>query len=243
MIAKDRLDANEHSPGPLVTTVEAADILGISTRAVRKAIAKGRLPGRLSGGTWLVNVADLEHYRSTRHPDRRTAEQIEEDFRAAVREAVGENPPPLSGMTIDLIRGVFRSTRADKARGTAASPPMRPQVPVPPLPPMPAMPQSTRPAPESRAPEPILSGVYFIRSGDLVKIGTSIDVHRRLAALRTSSPMPMELLVVASGSYVEEKSVHQRFAHLRQHGEWFTAAPELLGFVAQIAAATCPEPS
>ena len=30
------------------------------------------------------------------------------------------------------------------------------------------------------------------------------------------------------------KEFHKRFAHLRQHGEWFTPAPELLEFIKEL---------
>ncbi|WP_408633190.1 helix-turn-helix domain-containing protein [Mycobacterium hippophais] len=40
---------------PWLTTAEAAERLGISDRAVRKRIARGRLPAMSCGGRWLVN--------------------------------------------------------------------------------------------------------------------------------------------------------------------------------------------
>ena len=79
-----------------------------------------------------------------------------------------------------------------------------------------------------------VSGVYFVRCGDLVKIGTSNDVYQRMSSIRTMTPLPLELLAIGAGSRAEEADLHARFAHLRQHGEWFTAAPELLAFIAQI---------
>lgn len=44
--------------------------------------------------------------------------------------------------------------------------------------------------------------VYFIKSGDLIKIG-----------------------------YTEEQVLHKKFAHLNKTGEWFYAAQELLDFI------------
>lgn len=109
-------------------------------------------------------------------------------------------------------------------------------VPVPPLPTIPPRVGPSRGERQPRKPEPLLSGVYFIRSGELVKIGTSTNVHARIAALRNMSSLPLELLAVAAGSYDEETAVHERFRHLRQHGEWFTATPELLAFIAEVTA-------
>ena len=47
-----------------LTTVEAASMLGVTDRAVRKRIAAGRLPAVKPGGRWLINrthihIADL----------------------------------------------------------------------------------------------------------------------------------------------------------------------------------------
>jgi Meiotically up-regulated gene 113 len=81
---------------------------------------------------------------------------------------------------------------------------------------------------------PIVAGVYFVRCGELIKIGTSTDVYGRVNSIRTMTPLPLELLAVAAGSRAEEADIHARFAHLRQHGEWFTAAPELLSFIAEV---------
>lgn len=80
----------------------------------------------------------------------------------------------------------------------------------------------------------LVAGVYFVRCGELIKIGTSTDVYDRLKSIRTMTPLPLELLAVAAGSHPEESALHGRFAHLRQHGEWFTAAPELLAFIAEV---------
>lgn len=49
-----------------MTSQEAADELGCTGRAVRKAIAAGRLHARLVGGRWLVDPEDLAHYRAAR---------------------------------------------------------------------------------------------------------------------------------------------------------------------------------
>jgi excisionase family DNA binding protein len=49
-----------------LSTTEAADLLGIGPRAVRKAIALGRLPSTDSGGRHRVSREDVEHYRAAR---------------------------------------------------------------------------------------------------------------------------------------------------------------------------------
>jgi hypothetical protein len=55
----------------------------------------------------------------------------------------------------------------------------------------------------------------------LVKIGTARDPEYRLADLQIGSPLKLELLAVWPGLLLPELTLHHRFAHLRQHGEWF----------------------
>lgn len=81
----------------------------------------------------------------------------------------------------------------------------------------------------------VLAGVYFVRSmpSGPVKIGTSNHIPSRLRALRLSSPAPLKLLGSVRGGTTEEAGLHRRFSGARLHGEWFTATPELLEFIAK----------
>lgn len=79
---------------------------------------------------------------------------------------------------------------------------------------------------------PDCAGVYFVQSGDAIKIGTSINVRRRLVSLQT--PYPPILLAVAAGGRTEEQELHRTFRHLHIHGEWFRAEPELLDYIASL---------
>jgi len=82
---------------------------------------------------------------------------------------------------------------------------------------------------ESRAVE---STVYFLSSGTLIKIGfTGIGARSRLAAIQTMSPQPVTILATVPGDMQYEKELHLKFKHLRSHGEWFRAEPELLEFI------------
>lgn len=78
------------------------------------------------------------------------------------------------------------------------------------------------------------AGVYFVQAGDAVKIGMSKDIPGRLRALRTMSPLPLELLGVIPGGRGEEAELHRAWAGHRLHGEWFKASPDLLGHIAGI---------
>lgn len=72
----------------------------------------------------------------------------------------------------------------------------------------------------------IPSWVYFIRKGDLIKIGYSTFPTQRFKAL-----LPDEVLVVIPGTMRDEQRCHLAFAHLREHGEWFRPGPDLLSFI------------
>jgi excisionase family DNA binding protein len=52
--------------GSALTATEAAALLGVSSRAIRLAIAESRLDARTSGGVWLIDRDDLERYRAAR---------------------------------------------------------------------------------------------------------------------------------------------------------------------------------
>jgi hypothetical protein len=55
------------APSPTwVNTTTAARALGITSRAVVKAIAAGRLRAQWSAGRWWLDPADVEHYRARR---------------------------------------------------------------------------------------------------------------------------------------------------------------------------------
>jgi hypothetical protein len=65
--------------------------------------------------------------------------------------------------------------------------------------------------------------VYYIRRGDVIKIGTTVDPPKRFAAL-----MPDEILAYEPGRRKQELARHRQFAHLRCQGEHFRPAPELV---------------
>lgn len=64
--------------------------------------------------------------------------------------------------------------------------------------------------------------MYFVQaSNGLVKIGTSANLESRLTSLYTSSPIPLTLCAWMYGGFLLEKTLHERFADYRSHGEWF----------------------
>jgi len=51
---------------PWMSSTQAADLLGITSRAVRLAIGEERLPAEQVDGRWRITREDVEHYRAGR---------------------------------------------------------------------------------------------------------------------------------------------------------------------------------
>lgn len=76
--------------------------------------------------------------------------------------------------------------------------------------------------------------VYYLRVGDRIKIGYSVDVRQRMRAY----PPDSELLAVEPGSLALERERHQQFAGQRAAGrEWFRPCPEIEQHAAELVAA------
>lgn len=63
--------------------------------------------------------------------------------------------------------------------------------------------------------------IYFIRSGEFVKIGVANNPWARLYDFQVASPVKLDLLAVAPGDYEDEARYHAEFAYCRTKGEWF----------------------
>lgn len=73
--------------------------------------------------------------------------------------------------------------------------------------------------------------IYFIQSGDCIKIGYSNNPEKRRAAIATASLDTCVLLLVLDGGYSEEKAFHEKFREYRIRGEWFSLSPDLDAFI------------
>jgi len=75
--------------------------------------------------------------------------------------------------------------------------------------------------------------IYFISSPEreVIKIGFSTNPQNRLRSLATASPYALEFLCVIPGDTNYEKSLHDKFHHLRQSGEWFSDTQEIREFI------------
>lgn len=58
-------DPEPAAPSPLTST-QAADLLGCTDRAIRRAAAEGRLSATKSAGRWRIEREDLEQHRAAR---------------------------------------------------------------------------------------------------------------------------------------------------------------------------------
>jgi hypothetical protein len=75
--------------------------------------------------------------------------------------------------------------------------------------------------------------VYYVRRGSMIKIGTTINMQKRMTAI-----LPDEILATEPGSYSLEAQRHREFRSLRVQGqtEWFHAAPLLQQHVLSVRA-------
>jgi len=76
--------------------------------------------------------------------------------------------------------------------------------------------------------------VYFIEGAGKIKIGVAQFPESRLETLQANSPVTLRMLATYKGGYELENKLHRRFAHLRQHGEWFNAGQELLDYMEEL---------
>ena len=65
--------------------------------------------------------------------------------------------------------------------------------------------------------------VYCIgeKPGGPVKVGFTTQLARRLADIQTGSPVPLVVLGSFAGTRGSEADLHEQFADLALHGEWF----------------------
>lgn len=74
--------------------------------------------------------------------------------------------------------------------------------------------------------------VYFLRAGDAIKIGFSIEPNQRKSGLQVGNPLELETLATVSVNKITEREAKDKFNHLKIRGEWFRAEPELLDYIA-----------
>jgi hypothetical protein len=75
--------------------------------------------------------------------------------------------------------------------------------------------------------------VYFVQAGadGPIKIGFSRALSARIKKMRADCPYELTLLAHIDGGQDVEQDLHERFAHLRLRGEWFSPGPDLLEYI------------
>jgi len=71
------------------------------------------------------------------------------------------------------------------------------------------------------------SFVYFLGAQNLVKIGFSDNLERRLRDL-SSGPLKLVLDILVSGNHNVEHDFHNQFRRFRHNGEWFVNRKEII---------------
>src|ERR1700747_689568 len=84
--------------------------------------------------------------------------------------------------------------------------------------------------------------VYAIRGDhNRIKIGVTQNPTRRISALKTASPFPLEfrfLGITDTNGYAIERGAHDRLSGFREgNTEWFACSPELAGAAIMASAA------
>lgn len=80
--------------------------------------------------------------------------------------------------------------------------------------------------------------VYFIKSGEFVKIGFCIGSHAlyRLSSLQTGNPIKLELLAgLVDGDEETESRLHVKYLSFHHRGEWFRYEGELKEMISIVA--------
>jgi hypothetical protein len=90
--------------------------------------------------------------------------------------------------------------------------------------------------PDDDLPSPRVDVVYYLRFGDRIKIGTSVNPRQRFAAIWHD-----EVLAFERGDRVLERRRHEQFASERfDRTEWFTASDDLLAHIDIVAGGVAP---
>lgn len=76
--------------------------------------------------------------------------------------------------------------------------------------------------------------VYYMTSeyGGVVKIGTTVNLVKRLHNMNRGREVKYHVLGIEPGSYDTERQRHLMFKHISQRSDFFWATPELLNHIA-----------
>lgn len=71
--------------------------------------------------------------------------------------------------------------------------------------------------------------VYFIRSGDYIKIGSSVNIRKRMKSLQIGNPIKLKLIYY--NNKLSEYLMHNQFSSDYIHGEWFHYSEDIKNFI------------
>lgn len=74
--------------------------------------------------------------------------------------------------------------------------------------------------------------LYFIRSGEYVKIGRTDNINKRLSQLNAMNPHGVDLIHFLEDEGYREKEMHEKFKKQHWRGEWFTISDRACEVVA-----------
>lgn len=77
------------------------------------------------------------------------------------------------------------------------------------------------------------SYVYMLYSQGMLKIGFTADPANRFRKIRTLSPTPVTVVLLAAGTFATERRLHGEFAADRVCGEWFRPSQDIRSFLAK----------
>ena len=83
--------------------------------------------------------------------------------------------------------------------------------------------------------KPRTGTVYFAQAGTRLKIGFSDNLARRLKAIQTGCPYPVQIRHLLKGDENLERAIHAKFWRSRATGEWFKLTAGLNRFVDELA--------
>lgn len=75
--------------------------------------------------------------------------------------------------------------------------------------------------------------VYFLKTGNEVKIGFSVNPRERLHSLQTGCARPAKMVKIVKGTPTTERAFHKRFAEYHLKGEWFDLRGRLAKYLEQ----------
>lgn len=75
--------------------------------------------------------------------------------------------------------------------------------------------------------------VYFMRCGDWVKIGFSLEPMGRVAHLHTNQPHEISAVVIVRGTREDERRAHAAVKSERLRGEWFNYTPAVANLISR----------